>query len=96
MEHLSAEEVRHIASLTRVGLTDEEVESMRAQLGDILGYFQSLAGVDTNEVEPTGHSTEIHTVMREDNPGDSLARGEVLENAPDQDGEFFVIPPILD
>lgn len=96
MEPLSAEEVRHIARLTRLGLGDDEVERMRVQLADILAYFQSLAAVDTEGVEPTGHSTEIDTVMRDDVPAASLDRQEVLENAPDQNGEFFRVPRILD
>ncbi|MBM3956659.1 MAG: Asp-tRNA(Asn)/Glu-tRNA(Gln) amidotransferase subunit GatC [Gemmatimonadetes bacterium] len=96
VEPLSAEEVRHIARLTRLGLGDDEVERMRVQLADILAYFQSLAAVDTEGVEPTGHSTEIDTVMRDDVPAASLDRQEVLENAPDQNGEFFRVPRILD
>ena len=96
MEPLSKEDVRHIAQLTRVGLTDAEVESMRVQLTDILAHFQSLAEVDTEGVEPTGHSTDMHTVTRSDTPKPSLPRGEVLANAPGEDGEFFLVPRILD
>jgi len=96
MEPLSGEDVRHIARLTRVGLTDEEVEKMRVQLTDILAHFQSLAEVETEGVEPTGHSTDMHTVMRDDVAGPSLPRNDVLANAPGEDGEFFMVPRILD
>ena len=96
MEPLSADDVRHIARLTRVGLGDDEVERMRVQLTDILAQFQSLAQVETEGVEPTGHSTDIHTVMRDDVAAPSLAREEVLGNAPDHNGEFFRVPRILD
>ena len=96
MEPLSTEDVRHIAQLTRVGLTDDEVERMRVQLTDILAHFQSLAEVDTAGVAPTGHSTDTHTVMRADVPRPSLPRDDVLANAPGDNGEFFVVPRILD
>ena len=96
MEPLSKEDVRHIARLTRVGLTDAEVESLRVQLTDILAHFQSLAEVDTEGVEPTGHSTDMHTVMRSDTPKPSLPRVDVLANAPGEDGEFLLVPRILD
>jgi len=96
MEPLSGEDVRHIARLTRVGLTDEEVEKMRVQLTDILAHFQSLAEVETEGVEPTGHSTDMHTVMRDDVAGPSLPRDDVLANAPGENGEFFMVPRILD
>ena len=96
MEPLSREDVRLIARLTRVGLTDEEAERIRGQLTDILTHFQSLAGVDTEGVEPTGHSTDTQTVMRNDEPGPSLPRDDVLANAPGEDGEFFLVPRILD
>ena len=96
MELLSEEDVRLIARLTRVGLTDEEVDTMRGQLANILSHFQSLASVDTAGVEPAGHSTDVHSVMRTDEPGPSLPRDSVLANAPAEDGEFFRVPRILD
>ena len=96
MEPLSGEDVRHIARLTRVGLTDEEVEKMRVQLTDILAHFQSLAEVETEGVEPTGHSTDTHTVMRDDVPRPSLPKNDVLANAPGENGGFFMVPRILD
>ncbi len=96
MEPLSREDVRLIARLTRIGLTDQEAETVRGQLTDILAHFQSLAGVDTEGVEPTGHSTDTQTVMRNDDPGPSLPRDDVLANAPGEDGEFFLVPRILD
>lgn len=96
MEPLSTEDVRHIALLARVRLTDAELEQMRAQLTDILAHFQSLADVDTEGVEPTGHSTDAHSVMRDDDPGPSLTREQVLANAPMQEGEFIRVKPVME
>ena len=69
---------------------------MRSQLSDILAHFQSLSSIDTDGVEPTGHSTDSHTVLRDDEPADSLARDQVLANAPRIDGEFIRVRPVLD
>ncbi len=96
MQPLSAEDVRHIALLTRLELSDSEVEEMRAQLTNILEHFQSLAEVHTTGVEPTGHSTNAHTVTRVDRPSDSLLREQVTSNAPNHDGEFLRVKPILE
>lgn len=69
---------------------------MRGQLSAILLHFQSLSTVNTTGVEPTGHTTDAHTVTRPDEPGPSLPRAAVLANAPDSEGEFFRVRPILE
>jgi aspartyl-tRNA(Asn)/glutamyl-tRNA(Gln) amidotransferase subunit C len=69
---------------------------MRGQLSNILKHFESLSQVDTSGVEPTGHTTDAHSVMREDVPTPSLPREKVLANAPDKEGEFFRVRPVLD
>lgn len=96
MDQLSSEQVRAIAKLTRLRLTDDEVEQMRGQLSAILRHFQSLAQVDTTGVGPTGHTTDAHSLMRDDAPAPSLPRDAVLANAPDREGEFFRVRPVLE
>jgi aspartyl-tRNA(Asn)/glutamyl-tRNA(Gln) amidotransferase subunit C len=93
---LSAGQVRAVARLTRLHLTDAEVERMRGQLSAILRHFESLSKVDTTGVEPTGHTTDSHSVMRDDVPAPSLDRDRVLSNAPDREGEFFRVRPVLE
>ena len=66
MDPLTPEDVQHIAQLAYIKLSDEESEKMRIQLTNILGQFQALAAVDTEVVEPTGHTTDANTVMRRD------------------------------
>ncbi len=63
---LTTEEVRHLAVLARVGMTDDEIETMRDQMSNILENFDILSQVDTESVEPTGHSVEVTSVMRDD------------------------------
>jgi aspartyl-tRNA(Asn)/glutamyl-tRNA(Gln) amidotransferase subunit C len=96
MEPLSADEVRYIARLANMRLTDQEVEQYRSQLSNILQHFQSLQQVDTTGVEPTGHATDVNTVLREDRVAAPLDREQVLANAPAVSGEFIRIRPVLD
>ncbi|MBI4219703.1 MAG: Asp-tRNA(Asn)/Glu-tRNA(Gln) amidotransferase subunit GatC [Chloroflexi bacterium] len=92
---LSAQDVRRVAQLTRIALTDEEAERLRDQLSKVLDHFQSLQRIDTSGVEPTGHATETMTVMREDDPRASIPAGQVLDNAPEADHPFFRVRPVL-
>lgn len=95
MEPLSKEQVAHVATLTHVSLTDDELNSMRSQLSAIINHFQSLQRVDTEGVPPTGHSTDAHSVMREDDPAGCLPRDQVLRNAPHVEDDYIRVLPIL-
>ena len=92
---LTTDEVQHIAALTRLGLSDDEVDMMRGQLSRILRVFESLQQVDTEGVEPTGHTTEVRTVLRDDEAAESLQRESILENAPDSEAGYVRVRPIL-
>lgn len=96
MDPLTPEDVEHISQLAYIRLSDQESEKMRVQLTNILGQFQTLAAVDTEDVEPTGHTTDSNTVMRDDESLPPLDRESVLENAPDRDGEFVRVRPVLE
>ena len=93
---LSKEEVHHIASLVRLGLTEEEIERMQDQLSSILENFEALEQVDTEGVEPTGHSVTLDTVLREDEAVDSYPREDILSNAPSREGDFFKVRAVLE
>ncbi len=95
-EILSNEDVRHIARLAALRIDDDEVEMMRRQLSDIFEHFQVLSQLDTEGVEPTGHTTDSHSVMRDDADHPPLNRNEILANAPDVDGEFVRVMPVLE
>ena len=96
MDPLTPEDVSHIARLAYIKLTGSEAEKMRVQLTNILSQFQALASVDTEGVEPTGHTTDVHSIMRIDEPHPPLEREDVLQNAPDRDGEFMRVRPVLE
>ena len=95
-EILSEEDVRHIARLAALRIDDEEVQTMRRQLSDILAHFQTLAELDTEGVAPTGHTTDAHTVMREDDEMPAMDRNQTLANAPFVDGEFVRVRPVIE
>ena len=93
---LSPEQVRHIALLARVGITDEEVARFQVQLSQILDYFARLEAVDTENVPPTAHTLAMENVMRDDEPRPSFDKEEVLANAPQREEDLFRVRAILE
>ena len=93
---LTADEVRHLAVLARVGMTDAEIETMRDQMSNILENFDVLREVDTDSVEPTGHSVDVTSVMRDDVVAESSPREEALANAPRREDDFVRVKAVLD
>ena len=93
---LSEEEVRHVAWLSRLELTDDEVRLYARQLGKILEYVEMLKRVDTSDVEPMITATVEGNVFRPDQPRPGLPREEALQAAPEQDGEYFRVPRVIE
>lgn len=93
---LSQEEVRHIALLARLGLTEADVERFREQLSNILENFQVLRQVDTTDVPPTAQSITLGNVMRDDMVTSSYPREETLANAPRQEEGSFRVRAVLE
>ena len=95
-ERLSADEVRQIADLARISMSDEEIEIMRGQMVNILNNIDVLNNVDTDGVDPTGHSVDVRSVMREDQSRESLEPEDVLLNAPNSEDGFIRVRSVLD
>jgi len=93
---LSSEEVRHIAWLARLGVTDEEVERFRVDLSVILEHFNLLQKLDTDNVPAAPHASLLQNIFREDVPRPSLETDSVLANAPRSQNLCFRVPPILE
>jgi aspartyl-tRNA(Asn)/glutamyl-tRNA(Gln) amidotransferase subunit C len=93
---LSQDEVQHIALIYRLGLSQEEIESLRLQLSDILENFQVLDQVDTSGVPPTGHSGALKNVMREDEAASPMSKEDTLANAPLREDDYFRVKAVLD
>jgi len=93
---LTAADVRKVARLARLQLTDAEIELYARQLGQVLEYVELLRAVDTSGIEPMAHAIEMQNVFRADEPSPSLPRAAALANAPQSDGRHFLVPAILD
>ena len=93
---ITSEEIRHLAALTRINMTEEEVEVMRSQMSDILDSIEVLNQVDTDGVEPTGHSVNVNSVMRDDVSSDSISLEDALANAPRREQNFIRIRSVLE
>lgn len=95
-ETLTPEQVRKVARLARLKLTEEELQRLTPQLSDVLKYVDMLSEVETGDVEPMAHAIEVHNVLRPDQARDSLPREEALANAPNSDGRYFLVPQIIE
>ena len=92
---ISREEVEKVSLLGRLLLSEEELDTMTAQLGQILGYMDLLEEVDTEQVEPMAHALDVSDVFRADEVRPSLPREQALANAPNHDKECYLVPAVL-
>lgn len=95
MPSIDREQVHKVATLARLDLTVPEEEQMTAQLSNILEYFEQLSELDTGDVPPTTRAIDVSNVTRPDELQPFPDREELLREAPDQDGDFFKVPQIL-
>lgn len=93
---ISREEVRRVAVLARLALSDAEEEAISEQLGHILDYFHLLSELKTDDVEPTAHVTSTAVRQREDVVRNEPATERWIANAPARDGDFFKVPKIIE
>lgn len=93
---LTRDDVKKVAVLARLKLSEAEIDSLTTQMGKILGFVESLNEVQTDGVEPMVHAMELRNVFRADESRPSLPREESLKNAPKTDGKYFLVPQILD
>jgi aspartyl-tRNA(Asn)/glutamyl-tRNA(Gln) amidotransferase subunit C len=93
---LTLDEVRRVARLARLALTDTEAETMRAQLEQILGYMAELDAVDVSAVEPTYHAIPLDAPLRPDVVRPGLPREEALAAAPATEAGGFAVPKVLE
>lgn len=95
MPSLSRTDVEHVAYLARLGLTEDELARLEGQLNHILDQYAVLAELDTDAIPPTAQTIELENILREDVARPSLPVEAALRNAPERDGNFFVVPAIL-
>ncbi len=96
MAKLSKEEVKHVAHLARLAITEEEAEKFAEQLGKITDFAEQLNELDTTNVEPTTHVLPLVNVMREDVAKEGLPLEKMLLNVKEHEGGQVKVPSILE
>jgi aspartyl-tRNA(Asn)/glutamyl-tRNA(Gln) amidotransferase subunit C len=92
---ISIEEVRHVADLARLELTEQQELRMTEQMNSILSYMDKLNELDTGDVPPTTHAIQLENVFRQDLVVSSIDRERALDNAPESDGVNFIVPKVI-
>ncbi len=92
---LTVDDIRKVANLARLEFSEPELVQFTDQLGKIVAFVEQLDAVDTTGVAPLAHPLEIHSVLRQDKQLPGLSRDAALANAPNQDHEFFLVPPVM-
>lgn len=95
MSEITPETVRHLATLARIALTDEEVRTLTGELGAIVDNVAKVSEVATPDVPATSHPIPLSNVFRDDVPGPTLTTEEALAGAPEHDGSRFIVSAIL-
>jgi aspartyl-tRNA(Asn)/glutamyl-tRNA(Gln) amidotransferase subunit C len=93
---VDAAQVRKIASLARIAVTDGEVDAMTGELNNILGWVEQLGEVDTDGIEPLAAVIPNELRLREDRVDDGDIRDAVLANAPQAEHGFFAVPKVIE
>jgi aspartyl-tRNA(Asn)/glutamyl-tRNA(Gln) amidotransferase subunit C len=96
MSRISVDQVKHVANLARLAVTDDEAELFTKQLDAIITYAEQLDELDTTNVKPTSHVLDMKNVMREDKPTKGLPIEDVVKNAPDHKDGYIRVPTILE
>ncbi|HUW24731.1 MAG TPA: Asp-tRNA(Asn)/Glu-tRNA(Gln) amidotransferase subunit GatC [Patescibacteria group bacterium] len=95
MQKLSEKEVRHIAKLAQLPLSDEEVRTFAEQLSETLDYIERLKELKTEAVQPTYQTTGLKNVFREDEIGPCLSQEEALQNSEETYKGYFKVKAVL-
>ncbi|MED4454730.1 Asp-tRNA(Asn)/Glu-tRNA(Gln) amidotransferase subunit GatC [Metabacillus fastidiosus] len=96
MSRISEEQVKHVANLARLAITDEETKKFTEQLDAIIAFAEELKELDTENVEPTSHVLNMKNVLREDVAKEGLPVEEVVKNAPDHEDGYIRVPSIIE
>lgn len=92
---IDREQVRKVAYLARLNITSQEEEEFTGQLNSILDYFEQLSELDTDNVPPTTRAIETSNITRPDLLEPFPNKKDLLQSAPEQDGDYFRVPKIM-
>jgi aspartyl-tRNA(Asn)/glutamyl-tRNA(Gln) amidotransferase subunit C len=93
---VSTEQVRHIAKLARIAMSDDEIERLAPELNNILGWVEQLGEVNTDGVEPLATVIDQKLRLRDDVVTEGNIRDEILANAPEAQHGFFAVPKVIE
>lgn len=96
MPKLSKKQVEHIGKLSRLYLTEKQIEKFTNQLSAVLDYIEELSKVETKNLEPIGNITGLFNVWREDKIKPSFPSKEMLKNAPEKEGSYLKVKAVLE
>ena len=96
MSKISEEEVKHIASLAKLKLSDDEVKKYSEDLGVVAEFIEQLNAVDVSEVNPTAFILDLQNVFRKDELKPSFDRDEIIANAPAKDAGCISVPKVVE
>jgi aspartyl-tRNA(Asn)/glutamyl-tRNA(Gln) amidotransferase subunit C len=92
---ISRDDVLHLAQLSSIQLSDDEITSLQKDLGNIIGYVEQLAELETSGVEPTYQVTDLKNVFRDDSVVENGSRDSLLEIAPSKEKNQIKVPKVL-
>ncbi|MEO8175312.1 MAG: Asp-tRNA(Asn)/Glu-tRNA(Gln) amidotransferase subunit GatC [Sphingomicrobium sp.] len=93
---VNADQVRHVAKLARIAMSDAEIAALVPELNAIIGWVDQLSEVDTDGVEPLTAVIDQKLRLRDDAVTDGDCRDAVLANAPDAEHGFFAVPKVIE
>src|SRR5699024_10966343 len=96
MADISIEEVKQVAEVARLAVTDEEAEQFSKELTELLQYVEQLNELDTSDVKPTTHVVDLKNVFRKDEPNKWITQEEALKNAQYSGDGHFRVPAIME
>lgn len=89
-------DVRYVADLVRLQLTDEEITELQPQLDHVLEYIAQLNEVNVDGIEPTAHASAVYNVFRADIPRDTFTQEQATANAPHSGSGLFIVPKVVE
>lgn len=93
---ITIEEVKHIAKLSKLNISDNELDFYVSEMNKMINHFNIISKIDTSQIDPMTHVGDITNITEEDNQKKSLNGLEIIKNSPDTLGRFIKIPKILD
>ncbi|GAB5410858.1 MAG: Asp-tRNA(Asn)/Glu-tRNA(Gln) amidotransferase subunit GatC [Balneolaceae bacterium] len=93
---VSEKEVRYVANLARLQLSEEDVKNIALDMNKVLGYMDLLNELDTSSIAPLEHVIEMNSRLRKDEARPTISHDDALKNAPDADSDYFRVPKVIE